>query len=61
MSIEVYLLHGQFIVLTRTLTNEYGWSKPLVGSILITACFILCWYVHKFNTWVMDMLKTKMA
>lgn len=59
MSIEVYLLHGQFIVLTRTLTNEYGWSKPLVGAILITACFILCWYVHKFNTWIMDMLKTK--
>ena len=45
--------------MNRTLTNEYGWSKPVVGAALIAACFVLCWYVHKFNSWIMDMLKTK--
>lgn len=57
MSIEVYLLHGQFILLTRCWTNEYGWSKPLVGIIMIVLCFVVSWYVHKVNCWMMNKLK----
>lgn len=58
MSIEIYLLHGQFISLTRYLTNEYGWSKPLVGAIMIMLCFVMSWYIHKLNCWMMNKLKS---
>lgn len=58
MSIEIYLLHGQFISLTRYWTNEYGWSKPLVGAVMIVSCFVMSWYVHKLNCWMMNKLKS---
>ena len=53
MSIEVYLLHGEFISLTRYLTNEYGLSKPLLGIVLVSLSFVLYWLVHKINVWIM--------
>lgn len=56
MSIEVYLLHGQFITLTRYLTNEYGLSKPLLGLVLVSLSFVLSWLVHKLNVLIMDRL-----
>lgn len=58
MSIEIYLLHGQFISLTRFLTNEYGLSKPLLGTIMIIMCFIISWYMHKVNCWMVNKLNT---
>ena len=57
MSIEVYLLHSQFINLTRYWTNEYGWSKPLVGGVMVILCFIVSWYVHKLNDWITNMIR----
>lgn len=58
MSIEIYLLHGQFIALTRFITNEYGLSKPFLGTIMIIMCFIISWYMHKVNCWMMNKLNT---
>ena len=58
MSIELYLIHSQFIQLTRYLTDSYGWSKPLIGAILVSFCFVFCWYVHKVNQWMTDRLKS---
>lgn len=57
MSIELYLIHSQFIHLTRYLTDSYGWSKPLIGTVLVSFCFAFCWYVHKVNQWITDKLK----
>lgn len=56
MSIEVYLLHGQFISLTRYLTNEYGLSKPLLGIVIVSLSFVLSWLVHKLNVRIMERL-----
>lgn len=56
MSIEVYLLHGQFISLTRYLTNEYGLSKPLLGLALVSLSFVFSWLVHRLNVRIMDRL-----
>lgn len=50
MSLEVYLLHGQFIVLARTITNEYSLSKPLVGGGLVIISFFVAWLLHYLNT-----------
>lgn len=58
MSIEIYLIHSQFIQLTRYLTDSYGWSKPFIGTILVSFCFVFCWYVHKINQWMTDKLKS---
>lgn len=57
MSIELYLLHGQFIYLTRFLTNEYSLSKPLLGAVLVSFSFVASWQLHKLNVWMMDKMK----
>ncbi len=49
MSLEVYLLHSQFIAMARHITNEYGLSKPLVGGMLVILSFLVAWFVHKLN------------
>lgn len=46
MSLEVYLIHGQFIALTRYITNEYALSKPLVGAVLVPLSFLVAWGLH---------------
>lgn len=49
MSLEVYLLHGQFIVLARNITNEYSLNKPLIGGCLVIVSFLVAYAVHKGN------------
>ena len=60
MSLEVYLLHGQFINLTRYLTDTYGLSKSLTGVVLITFSFVVAYWVHLLNIRMMDALKSKL-
>ena len=57
MSLEVYLLHGQFIVLARNITNEYGLSKPLTGGALVILSFFVAYGVHKVNVYVTGRLE----
>ena len=57
MSLEVYLFHSQFINLTTFFFNEYGWSKPLIGGVMVILCFIVSWYVHKLNDRITNMLR----
>lgn len=59
MSIEFYLIHGQFIELTRFLSNEYGVNKSLLGFLLVGASFIVSHYLHIMNVKVMNILKFK--
>lgn len=59
MSLEIYLLHTQFIQLTRYLTNEYLLSKSIVGSILVIMSFICAYYLHKINSKCMRMILNK--
>lgn len=56
MSLEVYLLHGQFIILARNVTNEYSLNKPLVGGALVILSFVVAYYVHKGNEYVSQKL-----
>lgn len=60
MSLEVYLLHGQFISLTRYITDTYGLSKPLVGVVLVTFSFVVAYWIHLLNIRMMDTLKSKL-
>lgn len=60
MSLEVYLLHGQFIVLTRYITNTYNLSKPLIGVILVLFSFVVAYWIHLLNIKIMDTLKSKL-
>lgn len=60
MSIEIYLLHGQFISLTRYITNTYNLSKPLIGIILVLFSFVVAYWVHLLNIKIMDGLKSKL-
>lgn len=60
MSLEVYLLHGQFINLTRYITNTYNLSKPLIGIVLVSLSFIVAYWVHLLNIKIMDQLKSKL-
>lgn len=60
MSLEVYLLHGQFISLTRYVTDTYGLSKPLVGVVLVTFSFVVAYWIHLLNIKIMDALKSKL-
>lgn len=59
MSMEVYLLHTQFIQLTRSLTNEYLLSKTVVGGILVIMSFVCAYYLHKVNSICMKMIFKK--
>lgn len=59
MSIEVYLLHGQFIILTRYVVDTYGLSKSLVGFVLVMLSFVLSYYLHIANKYVMELLSSK--
>lgn len=38
---RIFLMHGQFINLTRFLSNEYGMNKSLLGLLLVGASFIV--------------------
>ena len=60
MSIEVYLLHGQFINLTRYITNTYNLSKPLIGIILVLFSFVVAYWTHLLNIKIMDGLKSRL-
>lgn len=60
MSLEVYLLHVQFINLTRYITNTYNLSKPLIGIILVLFSFVVAYWVHLLNIKIMDALKNKL-
>ena len=59
MSLEVYLLHGQFIVLARNISNEYGLSKPLTSGALVILSFFVAYGVHKVNVYVTGRLEKK--
>lgn len=56
MSLEIYLLHGQFIVLARNITNEYSLNKPLIGGCLVVVSFFVAYAVHKGNELISDKL-----
>ncbi len=56
MSIEVYLIHFQFIDLTRFITDDYNLNKPLIGLCLILLCFIVAYFVHEVNERMMKKL-----
>jgi len=60
MSLEVYLLHGQFITLTRYISNTYGLSKPLIGIILVFFSFFVAYWIHLLNIKITDVLKNKL-
>lgn len=60
MSIEIYLIHGQFIDLTKYLTNTYHINKPLTGTILVSFSFGIAYLVHLLNIKIMDLLKSKL-
>lgn len=60
MSLEVYLLHIQFIILARNITNEYSLNKPIIGGSLVVVSFFVSYYVHKCNLYVTDKLLHKL-
>ena len=60
ISLEIYLIHSQFIELTRYITNEYHLSKPLIGFILISLSFIVAYYFSKLNVIIMNVLNKKL-
>lgn len=60
MSLEVYLLHGQFIELTRYLSDLYGYNKAILGAILVTISFAVAYAMHLINIRIMGTLKRKM-
>ena len=57
MSLEVYLLHGQFIALARGITDEYGLSKPLVGGAMVILSFFVAYAVHVANKRVISTIQ----
>ena len=60
MSLEVYLLHGQFIELTRYLSDLYGYNKAILGVVLVTISFAVAYAMHLINIRMMGTLKRKM-
>lgn len=60
ISIEIYLLHGQFIELTSFITHTYDFNKIYIGGLLITLSFIMAYYTHKINNIIMGYLKFKL-
>lgn len=59
MSLEMYLLHDQFIILTRFITDTYGFGKSLIGAVLVLFSFVIAYWVHLLNIRMMDSLKNK--
>lgn len=49
MSLEIYLIHGQFILLTRYISDTYGLNKQIVGFIFISLSFLVAYMVHLLN------------
>ena len=44
-----YLIHGQFILLTRYISDTYGLNKQIVGFIFISLSFLVAYMVHLLN------------